>query len=61
MSDVKIINSIKHSINYDDSLDNTHWQSDIFVREKSLVDHLKKVLYYLEEYEIRSALHAFRK
>jgi hypothetical protein len=61
MHDVNIINSKKHNTYYDDSLDSAYWQSDIFVREKSLVDHLKKVFYFLDEREILGVIHAQRK
>jgi hypothetical protein len=61
MSDVNVINSNRHNINYDESLDKSYWQSDIFVREKNLVDHLKKVFYFLDEREILGVIHGLRK
>jgi hypothetical protein len=60
MRDTLLINSVPTNQIDETSAEGHHWQSDIFVREKNLVDHLKKVFYFLDEPEILSVIHGKR-
>lgn len=61
MRDTLLINSLPPDQTHETSLEGRYWQSDIFVREKNLVEHLKKVFYFLDEPEILSVIHGLRK